>query len=51
VQLECYDCCFIGNVSEFSNEEALDLVEFFDQQSKSLTCPDCGGQNLGPIDE
>jgi hypothetical protein len=51
VQLECYDCCFVGNISEFSLEVVVDLVEFFDQQVRLLNCPECGGQNLGPLDE
>lgn len=53
LQLECYDCQFAGPIEDFINTEPSDLVDMFEnaQTKKTLTCPECGGQQLGPLDE
>jgi hypothetical protein len=53
MQLECYDCGFVGTLRDFQTTEPPDLVDAFEntQRKKALTCPDCGGQQLGPQDE
>ena len=53
LQLECYDCGFVGIIEDFTNTDPPDLVELIENQQKkaALRCPDCEGQQLGPLDD
>lgn len=49
--LECYDCGFVGLFEDYQESEPPDLVDIIDnvQKRTAFHCPECGGQQLGPL--